>query len=486
MACHTRLAPVTRAWGAHDVTGWHYETHPPHQGLAFGGVCAGLCSARFLRSMRAMRAIAWTLGVTLMLGPFACRKNTAPAPEERSASVKPAGGKGQRTIPRTNPKGDAPVETAPPNVPEFEPAFEAQTRAPAIETKMPLEVTRIAGDLELPWAITFLPDGRMLVTEKHEGKLHIIASDGKKSPPVAGVPRVDSGGQGGLLDVELDPDYAKNKLIYLSYYEPREGGNGLAVTRGRLMEGAPPKLENARVIFRMQPTLDSDLHAGGRLVFAPGNELFVMLGERSILEGRKQARDLGSHFGKIVRIRPDGSIPKDNPFVAREGALPEIWTLGHRNVLGADLDQNDRLWVAEMGPRGGDELNLIERGKDYGWPKIGYGEEYSGEAIHEATQAAGLEQPIYYWDPVISPGALLVYSGDLIPEWKGNFLIAGLSSRALVRLALEDNRVIGEERLLTERDERIREVVQGPDDAVYLLTDSDDAELLKITPARGQ
>jgi glucose/arabinose dehydrogenase len=351
-----------------------------------------------------------------------------------------------------------------------------------MRTRTPLTVTEMAGDLDNPWAIEFLPDRRLLVTEKHVGHLSILSVDGKKSPPVEGVPRVDGRDQGGLLDVALGPDYATTRLLYLSYYEPRQGGNGLAVARARFVESEKPKLEAVQVIFRMQPTLDSTKHAGGRLVFAPDGTLFVTLGERSILEGRVHARDLASDFGKIVRIRPDGSIPPDNPFVNHPGARPEIWTLGHRNVLGAALDSQDRLWVAEMGPRGGDELNLISRGKDYGWPTIGYGEEYSGEPIHASTQAPGLEQPIYYWDPVISPGALAIYSGDLIAEWKGNFLIAGLSSKALVRLALKDDRVVGEERLLTDRDERIRDVVQGPDGAVYVLTDGSDAKLMKITP----
>ncbi|HEU5075264.1 MAG TPA: PQQ-dependent sugar dehydrogenase, partial [Polyangiaceae bacterium] len=313
-----------------------------------------------------------------------------------------------------------------------------------------------------------------------EGRLRIVGTDGSKSEPAAGVPKVDGGDQGGLLDVELDPDFGRTKLVYLSYYEPRKDGNGLAVARARLVEGDPPKLEQVKVVFRMQPTLDSSKHAGGRLVFAPDGLLYVTLGDRSIVEGRKQSRDLGSHFGKIVRIHPDGAAPKDNPFVDRPGARPEIWSLGHRNVLGADLDARNRLWIAEMGPRGGDELNLVERGKDYGWPTIGYGEEYSGEPIHDKTQASGLEQPVYYWDPVISPGALAIYSGDLFPEWKGNVLIAGLSSKALIRLALENDRVVGEERLLTDRGDRMREVVEGPQGAVYLLTDGGD--LLKLTP----
>ncbi len=280
----------------------------------------------------------------------------------------------------------------------------------------------------------------------------------------------------------LAPDSATTALVSLSYYEPRAAGNGLAVARGRLRDGAGPQLEGVQVVFRMQPTLDSTKHAGGRLVFATDGKLFVTLGERSVLKGRVQARDLGSDFGKIARINPDGSIPTDNPFVGKAGARPEIWTLGHRNVLGADLDAQGRLWVAEMGPRGGDELNLIARGKDYGWPTIGYGEEYSGERIHERTAEPGLEQPVYYWDPVISPGALLIYSGALFPEWKGSFFVAGLSSEALIRLVLQNDRVVGEERLLTDRKARIRDVVQGDDGAVYVLTDGKGASLLKLTP----
>jgi glucose/arabinose dehydrogenase len=322
----------------------------------------------------------------------------------------------------------------------------------------------------------------MLVTEKPTGKLFVVTPQGEKSPPVTGVPRVDGRDQGGLLDVELDPHYAQNARIYLSYYEPRDGGNGLAVARAKLELGDKPALRELAVIFRMQPTLDSTKHAGARFVFMPDGMLMVTLGERSVLEGRKQARDLGSHFGKIVRIHPDGSVPKDNPFVEKAGARPEIWSLGHRNILSAALDAQNRLWIAEMGPRGGDELNLVERGKDYGWPTIGYGEEYSGDPIHESGQAEGLEQPVYYWDPVISPSGMTIYSGELFPEWKGNVFIGALSGQALVRLVLERDRVVGEERLLLDRDARIREVVQGPEGALYLLTDDDEGELLKLTP----
>jgi len=309
---------------------------------------------------------------------------------EQVQRVQPAGGSGQVTKPRVGPSEDGqPVETAPPNVPEFKPAFAQQTRAPAVHTRTPFEVVELASGFSNPWGIAFLPDGRVFVTEKTDGRLLVVSLDRPQRLGVQGVPRVAGADQGGLMDVALGPDYATTQLVYLSYYEPREGGNGLAVMRARFVDGTSPRLEQPRVIFRMQPTLDSTKHAGGRLLFAPDGNLFITLGERSILQGRVQARNLESDLGKIVRIQPDGTIPKDNPFGSRKGARPEIWTSGHRNVLGAALDAQGRLWVAEMGPRGGDELNLIEAGKDYGWPTIGYGEEYSGERIHQGTQAPG-------------------------------------------------------------------------------------------------
>ncbi|MGE0315006.1 MAG: PQQ-dependent sugar dehydrogenase [Lautropia sp.] len=377
----------------------------------------------------------------------------------------------------------APVPQGAPNVPGFAPAFDGQTRAPAVTTRTPMRVDEIAGGLERPWSIAFLPDGRMLVTER-PGRLRIVTPAGEVSRPVAGVPKVDARGQGGLLDVEPGPRFAEDRTIYFTYYEPREGGNGLAVARARLVDGDAPRLDALEVVFRMLPTLASRLHAGGRLVWAPDGTLFVTLGERSVLEGRRQARQLDSHFGKIVRINADGSVPPDNPYVGRAGARPEIWSSGHRNVLAAALDADGRLWEAEMGPRGGDELNLVRRGLDYGWPTIGYGEEYSGAPIHERTQADGLEQPVYYWDPVISPSGMAIHSGRLVPEWRGNVFIGGLSSRALVRLVLDGERVVGEERLLTDRGERVREVVEGPDGALYLATDERDGHILRLSPAR--
>ncbi len=373
----------------------------------------------------------------------------------------------------------APVEQGAPNT-SFQPAFAGQTRAPAMTSRSAVQVTELAR-FDTPWAMAFLPDRRMLVTEKLSARMFVVTPEGTKSKPITGLPPVDAGGQGGLLDVEVAPDYPASGLIYWSYYEPRDGGNGLAVARGKL-DANVPAVSEVQVIFRMEPTLQSSMHAGGRLQFTPDGLLYVTLGERSILPGRVQARDLNSHLGKVVRIRADGSVPSDNPFVNQAGARPEIWSLGHRNILAAALDARGRLWVTEMGPRGGDELNLVQRGRDYGWPEIGYGEEYSGEPIHQTTQKDGLEQPIYYWDPVISPSGMIVYSGALFPEWRGDFFIGGLSSTALVHLRVQDDRVVGEERLLRDRGARIREVAQGPEGALYLLTDSNNGQLLKLTP----
>jgi glucose/arabinose dehydrogenase len=430
-----------------------------------------------------MRALMKTLGLAAVLSGWGMAYGQSPrSPSDQSGNLAPDRASGsQQTQPREQPTG-APLETAPPNVPEFKPAFPGQTRAPGVKSRTAVQVTEIASGFNKPWAIAFLPDGRMLVTEKPTGRLYIVTPDGKKSPAVTGLPPVDGRNQGGLLDVEAGPDYAQSRLIYWTYYEPREGGNGLAVARARLVDGPKPRIEGLKVIFRMQPTLESTLHAGGRLVFNPDGTLFVMLGERSILPGRVQARDLKSHFGKIVRIHPDGSVPKDNPFLKQKEARPEIWSIGHRNILSADLDAQNRLWIVEMGPRGGDELNRPEAGKDYGWPVIGYGEEYSGAPIHKTTQAPGMEQPVYYWDPVISPSGMTIYTGELFPEWRDNIFIGGLSSQALVRLVMKDDRVVGEERLLTDLDARIREVVQGPEGALYVLTDASDGKLLKLTP----
>ncbi len=373
----------------------------------------------------------------------------------------------------------APVPTSTANVPEFKPAFDGQTRAEAVTSKTAISVAEVATGLSNPWSLAFLPDGRMLVSEKAPGALRIIDAKGNMSPPLAGTPAVDARGQGGMMGVAVPGD----GYIYWTYAEPREGGNGLAVARGKLVDGAQPRIDNATVIFRMMPTLDSDKHFGGKLVFPADGTLFVTLGERSILPGRMQAQKLDSHFGKIVRINRDGSIPKDNPFVGKAGAKPEIWSYGHRNILSAALDGRGRLWEVEHGPKGGDEVNLVQKAKDYGWPTITYGEEYSGKPIGESrTQAPGMEQPVYYWDPVIGPAGAVIPAGKMFPEWRGNLLIGGLATKDLVRLVLRNDRVVGEERLLGDRGERIRDVAEGPDGAIWMVTDAENGKLLRVTP----
>lgn len=381
--------------------------------------------------------------------------------------------------------GGAPVETRPPNAPNQKPAFAGQTRAPGQKTNVAYATTVVA-QLANPWGLAFLPDGRMLVTEKG-GQLRIVTADGKLSPPAAGLPPVDARGQGGLLDVALDPNFASNRLIYWSFSEPQAGGrNNTAVARGRLADGPAPRLENVQVIYHQQPSLASNLHFGSRLVFGRDGTLFVTQGERSITEGRMQAQKMDSLLGKIVRINPDGSIPKDNPFVGKAGVRPEIWSFGHRNIQAAALHpQTGDLWEVEHGTRGGDELNVVRKGRDYGWPTIAYGIEYAGGPITGGiTAKAGMEQPVYYWDPVIAPSGMAFYTGDKFPAWRGSLFVGAMTRTGphLVRLSLNGERVTGEERLLTELGQRIRDVRQGPDGMIYVLTDGPQGKLIRISP----
>ena len=383
---------------------------------------------------------------------------------------------------------NAGVDPRPPNAPAQSPAFPGQTRAPEQKLGVAFDVVTVAQGLVSPWGLTFLPGGKMLVTEK-PGRLRVVAPDGTLSEPVAGLPAVDSRGQGGLLDVALHPNFASNKLIYWSYAEARDGGaNNTAVARGRFVDGPAPKVENVEVIFHQTPSLVSTLHFGGRLVFARDGRLFITLGDRSITEGRMQSQRMDGLLGKIVRLEADGSIPADNPFVGKTDVRPEIWSIGHRNLQGAAINPATReLWTVEHGTRGGDELNVPRKGKDYGWPTIAYGIEYRGATITGGiTQQAGMEQPLYYWDPVIAPSGMTFYTGSLFPAWKGSLFIGGLGSTNLVRLSLKGERIVGEERLLTDLTparERIRDVRQGPDGALYLITDSPTGRILKLAPA---
>jgi glucose/arabinose dehydrogenase len=382
------------------------------------------------------------------------------------------------------------VDPRPPNAPNQKPAAPGQTRAPERKSNVAFDVVTVAKGLSFPWGMDFLPDGRMLVTEKNPGRLRVVQANGTMSEPVEGLPKVDARNQGGLLDVVLDPGFAKNQLIYWSYAEPRENGeNNTAVARGRFVDGTPPKVENVQVIFHQVPSLNSTLHFGGRLVWRRDGTLFVTLGERSITEGRMQAQRLDGLLGKIVRLNSDGTIPKDNPFVGKEGARPEIWSFGHRNVQAATLHpETGELWEVEHGTRGGDEINIARAGKDYGWPTIAYGIEYKGGPITGGiTAKEGMEQPLYYWDPVIAPSGMVFYTGKLFPEWRGNLFIGGMASMNLVRLTIKGERVVDEERLLRDLQptpQRIRDVNQGPDGALYLLTDAEQGLLLKIVPKK--
>jgi glucose/arabinose dehydrogenase len=374
----------------------------------------------------------------------------------------------------------------PPNGAGQKPAFEGQTRIAEQKLNVAFNVVPVAEGLQNPWALAFLPDGRMLVTER-PGRLRIVTSDGTLSEPVAGLPMVDARGQGGLLGIAVDPAFQKNNLIYWTFSEPGAGVNNTAAARGKLVDGPMPKVDAVQVIFHQAPSLNSTLHFGGRLVFARDGTLFITLGDRSITEGRMQAQRTDGLLGKIVRLNPDGSIPKDNPFVGKEGVRPEIFSIGHRNIQAATLHPTTGdLWEVEHGTRGGDELNLVRKGKDYGWPTIAYGIEYQGGPITDGIQAnEGMEQPRYYWDPVIAPSGMTFYTGSLFPAWKGSLFIGGLGSMNLVRLTVEGEKVTGEERLLQDlqpQRERIRDVRQGPDGALYLLTDNAKGRLLKLVP----
>ena len=376
------------------------------------------------------------------------------------------------------PQAGAPLETRPANAPDQQPAFPGQTRAPGVRTEAALQHTVVASGLEHPWGLALLPDGGWLVTER-PGRMRIVTARGAVGEPIAGLPPVDARGQGGLLDVIVGPTFADDRLIYWSYAEPREGGNATSVARGRLSEDGA-RVDNAQVIFRALPTYDGGAHFGSSLAFDDAGHLFITLGDRSDRPMRPQAQDLGSHMGKTIRVNADGSVPSDNPFVGREGALPEIWSLGHRNVQGIAIS-GDQVWTVEHGVRGGDEVNLDRAGLNYGWPDVAYGIEYRGAVINEGiTAREGTEQPVYYWDPVIAPGGMTVYDGAMFPGWRGNLLVAALKEKHIARLVLDGDRVVGEERLLTDLGERVRDVAVGPDGAVWAITDEQNGKLVRL------
>ncbi len=364
----------------------------------------------------------------------------------------------------------APVETKKPNT-DYKPAFAGQTRVGGVKTNTAFDFKAISSDLTKPWGIVSLPDGRLLITEKG-GNMRIAATDGKLSEPVTGLPPVNSKGQGGLLGLAIDPDFTNNRMVYWVFSEDVQGGNLTSVAKGKL-SADEKKIENSTVIYRATPAYNGNLHFGGRILFDKDGNLFVSTGERSDKVTRPQSQDLKSGLGKIVHITKDGKPAPGNPFLNNADARPEIYSYGHRNVQGlAFHPTTGDLWENEFGPRGGDELNRIEAGKNYGWPTITYGLEYSGDKIgNSITQQDGMEQPVYYWDPVLSPSGMTFYSGDAIPEWKNNLFIGGLSSNHIARLVIENNKVVGEERLLAGEGQRFRDVTQGKDGALYAVTD---------------
>lgn len=366
-------------------------------------------------------------------------------------------------------------ETSDKNSPEYQPAFAGQTRVAGVKTTTPYQVEVINSDLQKPWGIINLPDGRFLITSK-TGYLNIVSADGKTISKVEGLPKFDDKGQGGLLDVALDPDFATNRMIFWTFSEPVSGGNHTAVAKGKL-SADEKTIENPTVIFRATPTYDGDKHYGSRLAFDQEGYLFVSTGERSDRETRPYAQKQDSYLGKILKITKDGKPAPGNPNIA--GWKPEIYSTGHRNPQGMAIDHKGQVWDAEMGPRGGDEINLIQPGKNYGWGDVTYGIEYSGKKINNGTtKKEGTEQPVYYWDPSISMSGITFYTGN-IEEWKNNMMIGCLSGQKIIRLVIENNKVVGEEWLLTDKNDRIRDVLNGQDGNLYAVSDS--GKLYKIS-----
>lgn len=339
-----------------------------------------------------------------------------------------------------------------------------------------IAVQEVASGLDHPWGMAFLPDGRLLVTER-AGNLRIIGSDGDLSKPLGGTPKVYAKGSGGLLDVALDPEFSSNRLVYLSFAEPRDGGASTALGRGRLQN---TRIEGFKIIFRQQPKVSDSLQFGGRIVFSPQGKIFLTLGDRHQSE---PVQALANDLGKVVRINRDGSIPQDNPFVGRMDARPEIWTYGHRNIESAAINpRTGALWIAEMGPRGGDELNVLEPGRDYGWPVVSWGEHYDGTAIPNPPSHPRFTDAIKYWTPAISPSGMVFYTGAVFPKWRGSILIGGLSAEAIVRVKINGENVTGEERI--PLGARIRDVAQAADGSIYVLTDQKDGNVWRLTPAQ--
>ncbi|WP_163398698.1 PQQ-dependent sugar dehydrogenase [Flavobacterium fluviatile] len=370
-----------------------------------------------------------------------------------------------------------PVENNSPNT-TYKPAFEGQTRIGGLQTNTAYEAKVITSTLASPWGVKSLPDGRLLITEK-AGNMRIVKVNGEVSAKITGLPAVNSLDQGGLLGLCLDPDFTSNRMVYWVFSEATGGGNLTAVAKGKLSNDET-KIEGATIIYRTTPAHPSTKHYGGRILFDKSGNLVISTGERSVLETRPLAQSLVGSLGKVIKITKDGVAATGNPVFTQGGALPELFTYGHRNPQGLAIHpQTGEIWLSEHGPRGGDEINRLQAGKNYGWPIITYGIEYEGPAIGDGIQKKdGMEQPVYYWDPVISPSGMTFYSGNRVPEWNNNLFIGALSGQHIVRLAIENNRVIGEERLLVSEGQRFRDITQGNDGALYAVTDG--GKLYKI------
>ncbi len=368
-----------------------------------------------------------------------------------------------------NPITGDPVETEAANT-NYAPAFEGQTRIGSVTTTTDYKVTTITTSLQSPWGVVVLPDGRLLVTQK-AGTMRIVTTSGEVSAPIDGIPAVNAADQGGLLGLVLDPDFGSNRMVYWVFAEAVGGGNITAVAKGRLANDETT-IENAEVIYRSNTPHPSEKHYGGRILF-DGDNLIVSTGERSDIDARPLAQSVTSSLGKIIRITKDGDPAPGNPTFSGAGALPELYTIGHRNPQGlAKHPVTGDIWVGEHGPRGGDEINRLQPGANYGWPTITYGIEYSGETIGDGIQQmAGMEQPVYYWDPVVAPSGMTFYSGDQIPGWENNLFVTALFQTHLLRLVIDDNKVVGEERFLASDNQRFRDVTQGPNGALYAITD---------------
>ena len=378
---------------------------------------------------------------------------------------------GHQAVAQTQTASLAPVETKEANSPAYRPAFPGQTRIAGIQSTTPYEGKVLTEALKSPWGITSLPDGRLLITER-EGTMRIVTTDGKVGEAITGIPKVNPSGQGGLLGIRVDPAFETNRMVYWVFSEPSAEGNLTAVAKGKL-SGDEKKIDGATVIYRATPAYKGNLHYGGRVLVANDGNLLISTGERSDKVTRPQAQSLNSGLGKVIRITKEGKPAPGNPFAGQAGVRPELYSYGHRNVQSLAIDPvTGDLWEAEFGPRGGDELNHITPGKNYGWPTITYGIEYSGEKVGEGIQQKeGFEQPAYYWDPVVSPSGMTFYTGDAIPEWKNNLFIGSLSGMHLLRLVIKDGKVVGEERLLATDYQRFRDVTQGKDGALYTITD---------------